>query len=216
MIKFHYEILSPEQSEMLPFVKVFKKDFLLVGGTAIALYLGHRKSIDFDYFAMWSEELEVSLCETLILKWNKIMKNWLSIKKVYENYNQINMLINWVKFTLYSYPYDVPEYIGDEMLRVPSLLDLWAMKAFAIWQRAKRKDYVDMYFILQKTPFSKIATRTKNLFGWMFNQRLFITQIWYFDDINYEEKVEFMPWYEVDDDVVKNFLLEESLKIMRE
>ena len=46
----HNEILSVTQLELLPLVKQFKREFFLVGGTAIALYIGHRQSIDFDLF----------------------------------------------------------------------------------------------------------------------------------------------------------------------
>ena len=44
----HKEILTKEQLELLPTIKFFSKDFGLVGGTAIALHIGHRHSIDFD------------------------------------------------------------------------------------------------------------------------------------------------------------------------
>jgi len=44
------EILTQKQIELLPLIKSFKKEFYLVGGTAIALYIGHRRSIDFDLF----------------------------------------------------------------------------------------------------------------------------------------------------------------------
>jgi hypothetical protein len=46
----HKEILTKEQLELLALIKSFAKDFYLVGGTAIALYIGHRHSIDFDLF----------------------------------------------------------------------------------------------------------------------------------------------------------------------
>ena len=46
----HKEILSKEQFDLLPFIKLFSKDFYLVGGTAVALHIGHRRSIDFDLF----------------------------------------------------------------------------------------------------------------------------------------------------------------------
>lgn len=46
----HKEILSENQTKLLPLVKSFSPDFGLAGGTAIALYLGHRRSIDFDLF----------------------------------------------------------------------------------------------------------------------------------------------------------------------
>ena len=46
----HKEILTKEQIELLPLLRAFSKEYFLVGGTAIALYLGHRQSIDFDLF----------------------------------------------------------------------------------------------------------------------------------------------------------------------
>ncbi len=46
----HTEILSKEQTKLLSIVSNFSNDYYLVGGTAIALYLGHRNSIDFDLF----------------------------------------------------------------------------------------------------------------------------------------------------------------------
>ena len=46
----HLEILTERQRELLPFVAQFKHSFYLVGGTAIALHIGHRRSIDFDLF----------------------------------------------------------------------------------------------------------------------------------------------------------------------
>ncbi|MEK7460992.1 MAG: nucleotidyl transferase AbiEii/AbiGii toxin family protein, partial [Patescibacteria group bacterium] len=45
-----YDILSPEQQKVLPSLKFFKADFYLAGGTALALQIGHRDSIDFDFF----------------------------------------------------------------------------------------------------------------------------------------------------------------------
>ena len=46
----HKEILSKYQIELLPLLKQFKREYYLVGGTAIALHIGHRRSIDFDLF----------------------------------------------------------------------------------------------------------------------------------------------------------------------
>ena len=48
----HLEILSSQQRELLPFIAQFKRSFYLVGGTAIALHIGHRHSIDFDLFTI--------------------------------------------------------------------------------------------------------------------------------------------------------------------
>ena len=46
----HLEIFSNQQRELLPFIAGFKRSFYLAGGTAVALHIGHRCSIDFDLF----------------------------------------------------------------------------------------------------------------------------------------------------------------------
>jgi len=51
-INMHKDILTKEQQKLLPLVGEFAKDFGLVGGTAIALNIGHRRSIDFDLFSL--------------------------------------------------------------------------------------------------------------------------------------------------------------------
>lgn len=48
----HIEILNSDQAELLPYLKSFNRSFYMVGGTAIALHLGHRQSIDFDLFSI--------------------------------------------------------------------------------------------------------------------------------------------------------------------
>jgi len=47
----HKEILTQEQAKLLPVLKPFSKSFGLAGGTAVALHIGHRRSVDFDLFS---------------------------------------------------------------------------------------------------------------------------------------------------------------------
>ena len=86
------------------------------------------------------------------------------------------------------------------------------MKAFALGQRAKWKDYVDLYFIMEKYHgIDKIIQKAKQLFGPEFNEKIIRSQLMYFDDINYSEEVEYLPGFEVSDEVVKKGLIEFSL-----
>ena len=95
---------------------------------------------------------------------------------------------------------------------MPDLLTLAAMKAFALGKRAKWKDYVDLYFIM-KDFFSlkDICKKSEELFGVQFNEKLFRIQLTYLEDVNYEEEVEFLPGFEVDEKTVKEKLVEFSL-----
>jgi len=201
----HDEILTKEQREFLPIVALFKKDFGLVGGTAIALHIGHRESIDFDLFSK-KEFGNLSLQRTVekVRNIDEIAVN----KK-----SEFTFLINSVKFTFFEYPFDI-DYSENfrDIARLPTLLTLAAMKAYAMGQRNKWKDYVDMYFILRNF-FSvrEISDHAAALFGDRFNERMFRSQLSYFDDINYSEEVVYRPGFEVPNEEVKRALVEYSL-----
>jgi len=201
----HDEILTKEQREFLPIVALFKKDFGLVGGTAIALHIGHRESIDFDLFSK-KEFGNLSLQRTVekVRNIDEIAVN----KK-----SEFTFLINSVKFTFFEYPFDI-DYSENfrDIARLPTLLTLAAMKAYAMGQRNKWKDYVDMYFILRNF-FSvrEISDHAAALFGDRFNERMFRSQLSYFDDINYSEEVVYRPGFEVPNEEIKRALVEYSL-----
>ena len=87
------------------------------------------------------------------------------------------------------------------------------MKAYALGQRAKWKDYVDLYFGLKHYSVDEIATRGKEVFKGEFNAKLFRLQLGVFDDISYREQVEFMPGFEVSMDDIKSTLVDISTRI---
>ena len=63
---------------------------------------------------------------------------------------QVNFIINDVKVTFFKFPYEIPLYQELKgIIKMPDLLTLAAMKAFALRKRAKWKDYVDLYFLLK-------------------------------------------------------------------
>jgi hypothetical protein len=69
-----------------------------------------------------------------------------------------------------------------------------------------------LYFIIKDHfSISQISQKSQELFGNSFNEKLFRSQLSYFDGINYEEIVEFMPGFEVSDEEVKKQLIEFSL-----
>lgn len=88
----HQEILNKQQIELLELMSAFKREYYLVGGTAIDLYLGHRRSIDFDMFKL----------------------NDINHKK--------NLIINGVKVTFFQYPFPIEtKEKACNTFRVPSI-----------------------------------------------------------------------------------------------
>ena len=183
---FHKEILTEEQLKLLPLIRKFKRNFYMVGGTAIALHLGHRRSIDFDLFT--KSKINRKPLEDRLIKYGY------KFKTLHITPQEWTFFIGKVKFTFYQFFYSIHAGINfDEIIRMPSLLDLAAMKAYALGDRAKWKDYVDLYFIFQNNiSLKQIARKATALFEEGFSEKLFREQLSYYADINYDEVVEYI------------------------
>ena len=202
----HREILEKNQVELLPFIKSFQRSFYLVGGTAVALYLGHRRSIDFDLFSA-----------SQIVK-HRIKGKLLQIPypqvPIFEDYDQIHLKINNVKVTFFHYPYPIDHPVKvDSFITIPSLLSLASMKAFALGRRAKWKDYVDLFFILKNHyTITEICRESERIFSSQFSAKLFREQLSFHKDIDHSEPIEYLiP--AVPDDEIKEFLIDKATDI---
>ena len=195
------EILSDSQQELLSFISQFKRNFYLVGGTAIALYIGHRRSVDFDLFT-FSKLNKVRIRQ-------KIMQSPYKKNIIYEDQDQIHFYLNEVKLTFFNYPYQVEH--SQKLynnITLPSLLSLAAMKAFALGRRAKWKDYVDLYFIIKNFyTIKEIVAETDKIYGTLFSEKLFREQLAFHKDINYSEGIEYLLLNPPSDEKLKDELI---------
>ena len=202
----HKEILTKEQIELFPLLKGFSKDFGLVGGTAVALYIGHRRSIDFDLFT-FQEFNNINIKKKII--------NIFKTEKVFVNkIGEYTISIEGVKITFFHYPFKIEfKNTLNNIIGLPDLLTLSAMKAYALGMRAKWKDYVDLYFMMKKCGgIGKVIKKAKQVFAHDFNEKLFRSQLAYFKDIDYTEKVIFLKDFETSDKVIKDALVKFSLQ----
>ncbi|MEP0860541.1 MAG: nucleotidyl transferase AbiEii/AbiGii toxin family protein [Ignavibacterium sp.] len=201
---FKKEVLSKDQLKVLPIIRKFKRSFYLVGGTAIALYLGHRKSVDFDLFT--NRTLDKKYLD------NRLKQLGIKYKLAYQTKHEWTIFIKNVKVTFYNFPENIkPDKDFENIIKIPSLLDLAAMKAFTIGERAKWKYYVDLYFIIKDFfPIQKIINNAYSIFQDRFNEKLFREQLTYFDDINFSEPIEYVV-SESDNETIKNFLINAAL-----
>ena len=202
----HKEILTKEQVNLLPLIKLFSQDFGLVGGTAIALYIGHRRSIDFDLFT--GKKFDNLKIRKKILKVKKI-------ERVLRDENdQYAVVIDGVRFTFFSYPFKINFSKNfKDIIKLPNLLTLAAMKAYALGRRVKWKDYVDLYFVMKKyNGLAGIIRKSKQIFRSEFNEKLFRSQLAYFQDIDYSEKIIYMSEFKTKDNIIRKELKEFSLK----
>jgi len=193
----HKEILTSSQVKLLDLISEYSKAFYLAGGTAVALYIGHRQSIDFDLFT--DSDLKPKSIKTKLAGGN------IQYRVIHEAYDQLHILTNDVKITFFQYPFDIPHEVKFEnVIKMPELIDLAAMKAFALGGRAKWKDYVDIYFIL-RDHFSihEIGRRSNELYKDAFNLKLFRQQLAYFKDIDYSESVNFVSEKPDNEEILK-------------
>ncbi len=122
--------------------------------------------------------------------------------------------MNDVKMTFLSFPFEVkhPLKLGN-FIKIPTLLSLAAMKAFALGRRAKWKDYVDLYFILHDYySLQEICLEAGEIFGQQFSEKLFQQQLAYHNDIDYTESVEFLL-KTVSDEEIRTFLIDKATDI---
>jgi len=202
----HAEILNEAQVELLPLVASFKREYYLVGGTAIALQLGHRESLDFDLFKK-SGIKKVKIVQ-------QIAAHNLSFKLIHKDIDQFHILINGVKLTFFEYGFDIPHPIWfEQIISMPSLADLAAMKAYALGRRAKWKDYVDLYWLLKHhCTLNDVSIRAKELFGDLFSEKLFRQQLCFFKDIDFSEEVKYAQ-EPVLQSFVESFLMDAALRL---
>ena len=201
----HKEVLSDSQLDLLPLMAKFKREYYLVGGTAIALHIGHRRSIDFDLFKLSKINHKKNL--------DKIVSGGFAHQVTRRVEEQMNLIVNGVKVTFFQYPFSIQtEDNFENVFRLPSLLTLAAMKAYALGRRSKWKDYVDLYFLLKGYySLAEVAGKAGEIFGELFSEKLFRAQLSYFDDVDYTEEVEYLVEAPPSNDEIKRFLTQVSL-----
>ena len=202
----HKQILSENQLELLPLVKQFIREYYLVGGTAIAFHIGHRRSIDFDLF-----KFNPLNHKNIVDKITALRLPFTVTRRVTE---QLNATIHDVKFTFFQYPFKIDaKYRFEDKFKLPELIDLAAMKAFALGRRSKWKDYVDLYFIVKNYySVDQISQRASEIYDQLFSVKLFRAQLAYFEDIDHSEPIEYLiP--AVSDDEIKEFLIDTATDI---
>lgn len=181
---FLQETLDKNRIKLLDFfVKIKEMWFYLAWGTALALQLWHRQSIDFDFFIN-SHFDENELFEKTL----EIFK-WLNIKKIFTEKDTLYIEVEWIKISFFSYKY----YLVKKMVETPffnlaSIEDIWSMKLWAIQKRSTNKDYVDIFYILQKINLKTLIAIFYEKFSYVISTQLILKSLVYFDDI-VEEKL---------------------------
>lgn len=139
-----YQTIEPSTLGLLKDLnsKQYLKSFVMVGGTALALQLGHRKSIDLDFFTVTDFQSD-DLLSNLLTDFNIQILNQTE-KALISNINGVK-----VDFIRFRYPFQHP-FIEENGIKMASIEDIAAMKLDAFSGRRNKKDFFDLYFLLEK------------------------------------------------------------------
>ena len=197
-----WDILDQKRIEILPLFKSFKDDFYLAGGSALALQLGHRDSVDFDFFSKKSFSTE-----TLTQKVEQVFKNH-KIVKIQEEKNTLTFVVDdTIKISFFAYPYKIVTSLLDEdNFQMASVEEIGTMKLSAITSRSVLKDYVDLYFIFHQINIENILSLTSEKFP-SIDINLILKSLVYFDDVQ-EEPIIFKHDKNINFESIKKYLSE--------
>ncbi|SFM08280.1 Nucleotidyl transferase AbiEii toxin, Type IV TA system [Desulfomicrobium norvegicum] len=204
----HEEILSASQLSLAGTILPDFPKFYLCGGTALALQIGHRKSIDFD-LAIPEEIRPESILRSLQTK-GHFPEHTLTATS-----DELTIILQGVKFTFFSFPFPIRPTVSWSRagIRLPEIPVIGSMKAYALGRRSKWKDYVDLYFMLRDhVTLSELIHCTRTIFRGAFNAKLFLEQLCYFEDLDMTEQVDFTG-DKVQDETIREWLTLQALTV---
>lgn len=209
MSKIYPEILDKKRREIFGKLSKFKNCGYLAGGTALALQIKHRKSLDFDIFVQ------------------KAITNHLRLKAK-RTFGKVNFYINTgdqISFTIkddvsvtlvWYYHKNLTPLVKTNSISLASVLDIAADKAHTIGRRAAWRDYVDLFFLLKKgiVDLRKVINLSEKKFKGEFNEALFLDQLIYYGDLKVAA-IEFFKEPHTPSEI-KGFLRETVARYLRE
>ena len=202
-----YLEVIPEKNKNI-FLKLNNfEDFYLARGTALALQIGHRISVDFDLFS--DKEISKNLLP-------KVKKNFQDNKIIVSvnNPDELTIFIDETKLTFLKYPFSViSDFLKYQDIKLLNVKEIAASKAYTIGRRGSYKDYIDLYYVIfeNHSCFNEIIEISEKKYKDEFNSRLFLEQLVYLDDIT-DEEIIFLK-SKINKEELKRFFEQEIKKI---
>ena len=174
----HKETVDQSTLELLNQLqqKEYLKGFYLVGGTALALKMGHRKSVDLDLFSNFSFD-SVQLLDNLSADF--------SFTLFFSANNTLKGSINEVQLDILAHRYPlVCDPIVIENIGMLSIEDISAMKLNAISVNGQRvKDFIDIYFLLETYSIGELIGFYKKKYS-QYNEANVLKSLCWFEEVN--------------------------------
>jgi len=183
-----------------------KHGFYLAGGTALALQIKHRTSLDFDFYT--EKEFDPRKLR------EKFDEEFEEVREIHIAEDTLGLEVDGIGISFFRYPYPLVKPLQKiESAYLASLEDIAAMKIIAISQRGKRRDFIDIYFLIKDFGLRKIIDLTRKKYP-MFNIYVGLQGLVYFKDADEDlEEGRFRLLREVNWEEIKNHILKEVNKI---
>jgi hypothetical protein len=176
------EILPKPQRLLWDELAAVPPEFVLYGGTAIALHLGHRQSVDFDFFGNRRFNPATLVASIAFMAEATITQaEGSSLSGIVDRGGP-------VKLSFFGVPgiarLGNPHIAPDNGLQIASLLDLAGTKAAVVQQRAEGKDYTDIDAMLRdgRIDLPAALAAAKAIYGRQFNPQITLKALSFFDD----------------------------------
>jgi len=173
------QTLPKKTAQLLELFSQKKPDFLslfyLSGGTALSLQLGHRESEDLDFFS--SSSFEPDTIERQLLPYGTLSETELSL-------GTLNTYLSGVKLQFLLYPYRLIEpLVNWEGVNLSSVVDIACTKLQTVGMRGSKKDFIDLYFLLQQFSLETLLAYTKKKYAESdYSETHILKSLVYFDD----------------------------------
>ena len=206
-------VLSPSTFEVLNTLSEIEeiKNFTLVGGSALSIYLHHRISEDLDFFT-WNDKLEAAGIDALVKKTGLVYP----VKIINTYADGVDLLINNIKVTFFANYWERLKEREDLIQNsyIGTLELITAMKTNALSMRAAFRDYYDLY-VITKTSFDikRVLDIALEYIPGM-TRKIFAMQLIYTDDIYDEDITHLHPVHKVTLDDIRSFFENELKKIV--
>ncbi|MEW6527278.1 MAG: nucleotidyl transferase AbiEii/AbiGii toxin family protein [Spirochaetota bacterium] len=182
----------------------FLRNFVFVGGSALALYLNHRKSEDLDFFTWDKEQFNKRQILQYIDRFNE--KEILN-----EDADIIDLRLTTTKVTFFNAGWKFLKPDTITKFNIASLEAITSMKIHVLFLRAKYRDYYDLYFLTKKLGVKNIFHTAKNVIPGL-TLKLFCMALLYIDDIEDDSIAHLEPVEVISKKEIRNFLQECLIK----
>jgi hypothetical protein len=176
------DILPPPQRRLWPELSDTPSEFVLYGGTAVALRLGHRESVDFDFFAFDAVQMETLALDVRYLAGADVIQSAPRTLTFRVERGGGTVRVSYFEGLLLG-QVAPPEVLKEPEVRVAALIDLAATKVAVVTQRAEPRDYLDLHALLRSgISLSEMLAAGRAVYGRQFSPVVSLKAIAYHED----------------------------------